>query len=378
MQPSEPDPHAVPFAANDVRLSLRAWLLAAAVIAGAAFLVPVAWEKIEPLPARPDYRVPYRLGDDYWNYQRNCRRMAAGDETLLLGDSVIWGHYVTRHRTLSHYLNELAGEERFANLGVDGIHPVAMAGLVDYYAGAIRGRRVLLNCNLLWMSDPQHDLSSAKEFAFNHPGLVPQFSPRIPCYRASISERLGIVIGRNVGFFGWADHLRIAYFGSGGLPHWTMDHPYYPADAATLELPLPDDPPSPRPDTRPWTKKKDISKEVTPDWVALDDSLQWRFFRHTVRLLQARGNRVFVLVGPMNEHMLTKKGLKGYTERKEQVATWLAAPEQAVPHYVPAALPSETYADLSHPTAEGYELLAQRLAEQASFRAFQSDRDENP
>ena len=376
--PQTADPPGVPYAANDVRLSPRQCVIAALIIAGAFFLVPVIWQKIQPLRIGPDYRVPYALGNDYWNYQRTCRRVAAGDETLLLGDSVVWGHYVKTEETLSHYLNELAGAERFANLGVDGIHPVAMAGLVEHYGGAIRGRRVVLNCNLLWMTSPRYDLSTDKESAFNHPGLVPQFYPRIPCYRASVSEKLGIVVGRHVGFFGWADHLRIAYFEGDDLSRWTIEHPYEnPAAAVTLELPSPDEPPSPLPDPRPWTEKKDISKEVTPEWVALDESLQWRFFQRTVRLLLDRGNRVFVLLGPMNEHMLTEEGLKGYTERKQQVAAWLAAPEQAVPHYVPAALPSRAYADLSHPTAEGYKLLARQLSEQEAFRAFQSDTEED-
>ena len=212
--------------------------------------------------------------------------------------------------------------------------------------------------------------------AFNHPDLVPQFYPRIPCYRASISERLGIVVGRSVAFFGWAEHLRIAYFGGDDLSHWTIEHPYEnPATAVTLELPSPDEPPSPPPDPRPWTEKG--IRKFTPEWVALDASLQWRFFQRTVRLLQQRGNRVFALVGPFNEHMLTEEGLKGYTERKEQVAAWLAHPSQAVPHCVPTPLPSRAYADLSHPTAEGYRLLARQLSEQETFQAFQSDGEEN-
>jgi hypothetical protein len=405
----------VPFGSNDVRLSPRQWAAAAVLIAALFWLIPATWERIEPLRTGPDYRVPYLLGNDYWNYARTCRRLAGEDAIVLVGDSVVWGHYVASDQTLSHHLSASApaqndmprsggmsagkgfleqsateGTEgrdsihdvdaanplfppvqypivRFVNLGLDGVHPAALCGLVEHYGGAIRGRRVILNCNLLWLSSPRHDLSTEKEFAFNHPGLVPQFSPRIPCYRASLSKKIGTVIGRNVSMLGWADHVRIAYFGGEDLASWTLEHPYTsPSEPVTLDLPSPDELPSPRPDARPWSVKGIVKQ--TPEWVDLDRSLQWRFFRRTVEVLQRRGNQVFVVVGPYNEHMLTEKGLRGYERLKEQVAAWLG--EQGIPHDSPPALPSEEYADASHPTAAGYRRLARRLRDQEAFRQF--------
>jgi hypothetical protein len=359
----------VPFAANDVRLSPRGWLLAVALIAGAFWLAPLIWRAVEPLKIGPDHRIPYALGHDYWHYERTCRDVCAGDKTLLFGDSVIWGEYVDSDATLSHCLDELSGGDHFANLSIDGIHPVAMAGLLEQYGGAIQGKRMIINCNLLWMSSARRDLSTEKESSFHHPELVPQFRTRIPCYKASASERLGIVVGRNVRFLSWADHVRIAYFAGDDLPAWTIEHPYEnPADEITFVLPASDTRPEPKPDRRPWTEKG--IRQITPDWVALDDSLQWRFFRRTVRLLRERDNRVFVVIGPLNEHMLTEEGRSGYAERTRQVAGWHA--KQGVPHYVAPLLPSETYADLSHPTAEGYALLAQHLFDQEEFAEFLS------
>lgn len=354
------------FAANDVRLSPRGWLLASVLIVLAFWLIPLAWQKIEPLDLEADYRIPYRLGNDYWNYRRTSHELCRGDNTVLVGDSVIWGHYVDSHETLSHYLN--AGDEHhFVNLGVDGIHPVALAGLVEYYGDAIRNKRVILNCNLLWMSSPRHDLTSDKETPFNHPALAPQFTVNIPCYRATLSERLGIVVGRHFRFLGWADHVRIAYFGSDDLATRSFEHPYEnPLDQVTLSLPSPDEPPSPKPDARAWDEKG--LRKVNPEWVPLESSLQWRFFRQTVQRLRQRGNRVLVMIGPLNEHMFTADGLAVYQERKVAATAWHK--EQGIPCVTAEVLPSRTYADLSHPNAEGYAILAEQLKKESEFRKF--------
>jgi hypothetical protein len=363
-----------PFAANEVRLSPRQWLAALAILCALCYLIPAFWERIEPLGAEPDYRVPYRLGNDYWVFSCSCRRACSADQTLVLGDSVVWGHYVGRRQTLSHCLNELAGREHYANLGVDGIHPVALSGLVEYYGRGIRAKNVILHCNLLWMSSPRADLQEESEAAFNHPELVPQFFPAIPSYREPISNRLGIAVGRHLTLFGWANHLRIAYFeDEPELRRWTdfrtwiIAHPYdSPAGTVTLELPSPDEPPSPKPVAEPWTHQGIVPRGFS--WVELETSLQWRFFQRTVEILRARGNRVFVLVGPFNEHMLTPESLKVYKSRLRDVEAWLQ--QNQVAYYVAAALPSEDYADASHPLAEGYRRLAERLCAHPSFLDF--------
>jgi hypothetical protein len=355
------------FAANDVRLAPRQWWLAALVIAVIFWSVPRVWEKLEPLEISADYRIPYRLGYDYWSFERTCRQVCRSDATVLIGDSVVWGHYVGTQATLSHHLHVAIGTHEFANLGVDGTHPVALYGLVQHYGQAIRNRPVIVNCNLLWISSPRYDLSSDKETQVSHPALVPQFACRIPSYRATSSQRSAIVAARHIEFLQWADHLRIAYFGNDDLATWTLENPYEsPLRPLTCELPSPDEPPSPLPDARPWTEKN--MRRISPPWVPLDESLQWRFFRQTMELLTQRGNHVFVIVGPLNEHMLTAEGLRGYTERKHAVDQWLS--QNAIPHAVPAGLPSAAYADLSHPTADGYALLARQLATDPDFQAF--------
>lgn len=366
-QSPENRPNDVPFSSNAVRLSPREWLVAAGVLVLLAVAVPRAWKQIEPLDAGADYRVPYSLGNDYWNYDRTCEQLAAPDKVLLLGDSVVWGHYVTSDATLSHWLNRQAGEERFVNLGLDGCHPAALLGLVENYGKAISNHKIVVNFNLLWLSSPRHDLSEPQESAANHPALIPQFSPPVPGYKATLSEKLGVLAGRHVGCLSWAEHLRTAYFQGKDLARWSLEHPYAsPLGQVDLRLPSPDETPSPVPDVRPWSQKR-IALQ-TPDWVALDDSLQWRLFIRTIEVLRERGNRVFVLIGPYNEHTLTAKGRQAYHERRDQAAAQLA--EQGIPHYAPPALPSEQYADASHPLSEGYKLLANWLHDQEAFTAF--------
>jgi len=287
---------------------------------------------------------------------------------LVLGDSVIWGQYVSSEHTLSHYLNEAANEDRFANMGVNGMRPAALAGLVEYYGRPLVSRNVLLHCNLLWMSSPRQDLQETKQFTFDHPRLVPQFYPRIPCYHENVSARIGVVVGRQVPLFGWADHLRIAYFQSKDLPHWTLVHPYAdPAAAVTLQLPSPDEPQENPPLAISWTEKPQMRPSSTKR-LNLDTSFQWRSFQRTVEILRSRGNRVFVLVGPLNEHMLKGEASLTYHQQKRDVKTWLEA--EGIPYYIPDALPRRLYADESHPLAEGYQVLAEQLFRHGSFQAF--------
>ncbi len=360
----------VPFGSHDVRLSPREWLVAGAIAAAAFWAIPIAWQRIEPFEPPPDYRIPYSLSEDYWMYARYCRRVCSQGKAIVLGDSVIWGHYVTGDRTLPHYLNELARSERFANLAVDGIHPAAMAGLVDCYGRSIAGKRVLLLCNPLWTSSDEADLRGTKEARINHPRLIPQFAPPIPSYEEPYEVRLGVVVQRYLPLLGWTNHLRSAYFASNGVPAdvaaWTRENPYAnPLRAITLELPSSGGLP-PDAEAEAWTAKG-IERRNYP-WVDLQTSIQWSSFRRTVEILEGRGNRVFVLVGPFNEHMLKDESLAKYRRLKGEIASWLRQKE--ILHHVARVLPSELYADASHPLAAGYALLARQLWEDESFAGF--------
>ena len=210
---------------NVVRLRLREWAVVGLCVIAFVLAAPWLWRKFEAFQPGPDYRMPYDLSNDYWLYDRYTRLAAQTHDWLVLGDSVVWGQYVTREQTLTHDLNKLEGPERFANLGLDGAHPIALAGLIEHHASGVRNHRVLLQFNPLWLTSPRHDLSADEESSFNHPRLVPQFLPWIAPYKEAISSRIGVVVERNVPFLGWASHLQQAYFERMDIPSWTLDRP---------------------------------------------------------------------------------------------------------------------------------------------------------
>lgn len=343
--------------AHYVRLSGYEWLIVAVIILALFYFGPKLWERMEKFEPEPDYRMPYELSNDYWLYGRYCRWACSQDKTLVVGDSVIWGHYVSKENTLSHYLNKIASRDMFVNLGVDGIHPAALVGLLKYHGRDISGKSVILHLNPLWMSSRKHDLQLKKEFRFNHPRLVPQFIPNIPCYKNSYSKRISAVVERYVPFLSWASHIKITYFENMDLPTWTLQYPYdvpkFKIQNSKFKISRPED--------TAGTAKRDFQ------WVELETSLQWSFFQRSIEMLRARGNRVFVLIGPFNEHMLKAKSIEIYRKIKSEIEFWLQ--QNNVTYYMPPALPSEFYHDASHPLSEGYAMLAQQLFENQSFRS---------
>jgi len=349
-----------PTKSNAFRLTGRQWMGIVLFAVALNVLMPVVWRRVEPLEMKTDYRLPFELNSDYWLWGRVAAQAAATHDTVLLGDSVIWGVYVKPGETLSHYLNAQEGRDRYANLGINGAQPVALAGLVEYYGGAITGKRVLIQCNPLWMSSPKRDLRENEEYAFNHAALAPQFNPSIPCYKETVSNRLGKVFDRNSGFHGWSTHLQYAYFGEGEtprtIPKWTLDHPYEnPLKAVTGKLPAPADQGQQEPIS--WMKRG-IPKDNMP-WVDLAGSIQWRSFLRAVEILRQRGNTVMVLVGPFNEHLLKDPSREKYAALKRDIEAGLK--ERGIAYVAPEPLPSDQYGDASHPLSAGYALLAQEL-----------------
>ncbi|MCK5271004.1 MAG: hypothetical protein KAJ52_00440 [Sedimentisphaerales bacterium] len=358
----------VPFSSNGIRLSPREAIVAAIIVAVLFVMIPKGWCLLEKFEPSADYRVPYDLSSDYWLYERYCRWAADKYETVVIGDSVVWGHYVPPDNTLSQHLNRIVGSNEFANLGVDGIHPVALAGLIKYYSRSISGKNVILCFNPLWMTSRKHDLQTEKEFHFNHPRLAPQFLPKIPCYRETSSQKIGITLERNLAFLSWASHLQQISYDNLPPSLWSLEHPYDNIfHGAGIEASADLKTTASESDTEfPQTSWRDrgLGRQDFP-WVELETSLQWRFFCEAVETLQKRNNRVFIIVGPFNEHMMKGDSIQAYEEIKKGIGTWLR--KNNIPHYLPPSLPSKNYADASHPLSKGYALLGEQLCRDESF-----------
>ena len=367
---------------NEVGLNARQWLLALGLVWVAMLATPVAWTKLERFERGPDYRIPYELSKDYWLYQRRVGDLREKDSIVLLGDSVVWGEYVLPAGTLSHFLSVEAGQpDRFINAGVNGLFPLALEGLVSHYATEIRRRKVVLHCNLLWMSSPKADLQIQKEEKFNHPRLVPQFRPSIPCYRAETAERLGIIFERHWSLLSWVSHVQSTYFEQKSILDWTLADdggapPRYPNSyknplaQITFRVPVaPADDPKRGPTSprhKSWTEGG--ASPARFEWVDLEGSLQWASFQRLVAILRARGNDLMVVLGPFNEPMIASENQAKYRALRDGAAAWFK--KSGVTCIAPDALPSELYADASHPLTAGYELLAKRLAQDSSWQSW--------
>lgn len=371
-----------PFGVNEMRLNGKQWLAAAAIMLLIGWLMPRVWERIEHFETGPDYRIPYSLSKDYWLYARRLRQEGGSGKVILLGDSVVWGEYVLSDGAWSHFLNQEAGAtNRFVNAGMNGLFPLALEGLIRNYGQALHRQKVLLHCNLLWMTSPKVDLSAEKEEPFNHSRLVPQFFPRIPSYRADANERLNAIVERNVTFLGWVNHVQDASFGQKSILKWTLEEdgaepPHFPNayrnPLAQITLSVPSaphadperGPASPR--HKPWSEQGVGTTRF--EWVALDSSLQWRAFQRLVTLLRKRDNDVLVVLGPFNEHIMAGENRPAYQKLHDGIATWLA--QNRIPTVLPEALPSPLYADASHPLTQGYELLAKTMFSDVTFQQW--------
>ena len=338
--PSKPvgaKPNGVPFSSNEVRLSMRDWVVALVLIGGLSYTVPAVWQRIEPFTPGPDYRIPFSLGSDYWMYDRYCDVTCADKRTVLIGDSVIWGHYVASEETLVALSQRGGRRPEVRQSGRRWHSPdrhVGTAGVLRH-AHCFEGRDPAMQPAV-----DEFCRGTTSEPTKHFRSTIPNWSPSfIPGYRATRNRcRAGseLPLGVTCRCLGWTEHLRIAYFGNTDLPNWTMEHPYEdPLAPSRWNFRRPTKPRhpsrSPSPGPRPVAR-------LNAEWVELDGSLQWQFFRRAVETLRRRGNRVFVLVGPFNEHMLTNQSRQVYEERKRGVEKWLK--QEGVAHFVPPACPA--------------------------------------
>lgn len=355
----------IPFGSNEMRLTGLQWLATIIISAAILWMLPKVWRAVEPLKLGPNARVQNELAlGDYWHIQRCFKEMLKDTDNVVLGDSVMWGFRVTPENALSTQLSQRTGAAKFANLGIAGCHPVANYGLMYYYGADLHDKNVVLGFNALWVSTPREDLSLDDKDAVSgikHPKLLP-LSERLASDKSKMDDRLGIAIKHRFEIYDWVTHMQNAGFDGADIPTWTIEHPYsLPKIKIYPDLSEDDNPAN----IKAWNSKG--SKPQPYAFVPLDQSNQWRYFKKLVELLQQRGNKVYVLVLPVNEHQMEPKTLARYQkELKPGIEGWLKA--QKIPYLAPEALPTELYADFSHPILNGYGLIADKLVADPAFQ----------
>lgn len=338
-------------------------MIAFTILAATAAVLPCIFPVIRISDFSGDYRIPYSMGYDYFLYGRYAKQVSSMDVIPVLGDSVIWGHYTDRGGTLSAHLNRVYKKKKFMNMGLDGIHPAVMKGLVELNASYFSNRKIIAGINLLWMSSPRHDLTGPVNREINHKILLPQFETVIPSYCPSAEERFSAVINRSVTFFMWTDHLKLAKFAGKSFYHWTMDNPhkyiteYFTAPADTFSPPAGLSP--------------EKMQEQNIDWVDTDKSLQWKFMLETLVMLKNNGNRVVAVVTPFNTYMMNEESRGRYHEILSKMESGLRA--SGIIAVMPLRPGKKYFADASHPTSEGYRLIVDHLVRNRDFIRFMEE-----
>jgi hypothetical protein len=340
-----------------LELTPREWVLAALLVAAAlAAAVQLPLRKGAPAVDQ-NYRIPYALSTRYDLYRRFTTLAVGQYPTLIVGDSVVWGQCARRNETLAYHLNLLAREPRFVNAGLDGMHPVALAELLYYYTPAVVNTRVIVQFDPIWLM--LHDASERKQALLaNRSDLIPRLATHFTGLLPEAATRSWSRLLRSGPVKTWSDGLADARL---DFLAWSLDHPYEsPLRAISSALPPSED--SHPQKLTPWIGGPE--GQVSSRWAELANDEQWKAFIRLLTQLRSRGNDVLVLLGPMNEHMMTPETLASYLPLKARIAEEFRA--MGFPCFVPSVLPSDQYSDICHPLGPGYAGLAREMLEKES------------
>ena len=353
-----------PDSANSLILKPTAFAIVA-IVTGffCLYLLPWMCFRAEKLETPSRFRLAYRFRDDYLTWRRAAAQTAEKHRVLFIGDSVIWGMFADNNSTLPALAN--AG-----NLAIDGLHPVAMAGLLRHYRpGNLTGRRIYLYWNPLWLNTPASDLTAAGKGSVNHPRLLPQLDCNLKAYSGSFSDRCNAVFERLSPLPGLLHHWRVKCFANqdfkaviaanpASFPVSALLSPCRPAETETGN------------GTKTW-KQGGITKQDW-QWVGIAESRQWQAFIGVVSLLRENGNEVCVLAGRVNPYLQTDASLARYRAMRQNALNDLQA--RQIEYLDLPELASEQYADASHPLAAGYQVWNTFINSNGRFQGARDNR----
>lgn len=317
------------------------------------YVLPEGIKKLERPVIENDFRLSYSLRDDYYLYSVISEKFCETHDNVFLGDSVIWGMYSDNENTLTALMNQKLGDDVYANLAVDGLHYVALENLLMFYGDAISEKNVFLYFNPLWLNSRLYDLSDTEEFGINHPRLLPQFAWNMPSYKASLAKRMSATLEHHIPFYSWMNHLQVCFLDNNDLKSFTIENssenPFarmsLHCDCIECEH---------ENGKENWMQAKLPTQDWK--WVPASESRQYAAFLRIVEMLQNRGNEVNVVLGTVNPYIQTPESLKEY--RKLHADLVARFEEMNIRTLCLPELPSEEYADASHPLPHGYSILA--------------------
>ncbi len=311
------------------------------------------------LPARSRVvgdRIPASHSEDYWLAERMMLDARRQRQRVWLGDSVVWGAYAAPEDAWPAQTQIRESEDGpVLNLGLNGLHPIALQGMLNSAWRGLRGMQVTVHCNPLWMSSERRDCSSGSPDLQNHALLAPALWDLLPGDDRDISARMQTAVDRSSSLLLFGRHLRMSLFDNQSLARWTTEHPYrIPVAAPSSMLPKRES----LYQAVPWEERPGMRLLDSP-WVELRRSRQWAAFDSVLNTLHERGNHIRVVVGPLNTHMMTEGCRQRYLALVDQISRRLE--QRGESFFVLEPVASDEYADASHPLAAGYRRLAEQL-----------------
>jgi hypothetical protein len=314
-----------------------------------------------------NYRIPHSMNEDYYLYKKYSKHVSSTDLIQVIGDSVIWGHYVDKDNTLTAHLNKTVEaidpdlpHKKFMNMGLEGIFPAAMTGLIEKFSAGLKNKKIIVGFNLLWISSSKHDLSGEAENNINHKRLLPQVYPKIPAYNPNIEERLSAIISRSMPLI-LIEHIKMNRFREKNFYLWTMDHPhnsiinYFSGTSSDIYSPPP-------------VMKLDHTDKQNINWTDLDKSVQWEFMLKTLIRLKKNKNDIFILITPFNTYMITDESSNKYYSIISNIREELTG--IGMNFIIPEIHEKNFFADSSHFTSEGYRFIAESILNNDEFKKF--------
>ncbi len=354
----------IPYSSNSLRYSLKEFIITVlAVLLIMLFVIPLCYRSIEEYEFNDNFRLAEKYRDDYWSYSAWAREAAQKYDYLFFGDSVVWGMYVDNDNTLSAQLNELLGENKAANMAIDGLHQVALKQLINSYAGSVQDRKVFVYFNPLWLNTPLYDLTETeldpdKPFKPNHPRLLPQMDWSVRAYDENFSSRVSIALEHHIPLYSLLHHLRLNFYDNQGLPDYIVANPEEnPFTRIDTELDVAEK--RKRNARRSWRDQR-LPIQDWP-WVAPQNSRQWAAFKELLNLLKERNNQVSVLLGPINQDMMTEASQERYNNLLKQLENELLSGNIVDEVLVLTPPDSALFADASHPLKDGYKQMAEEI-----------------